>query len=555
MTSTTQFDTVLDKGGTPSGRVTPLELRGLLLDGGELAVFDVRETGVHSRDGHILLSGSLPLSHLELSIASLVPRRQTRIVLYDGGDNILAERAAKKLAELGYGNISILSGGTAAWREAGYELFTGVNVIGKAFGEFVEHFYSTPHLSVSEVKSRIDAGDNIVVLDSRTLPEFQNFSIPGAIALPGAELVYRFHEVVKDPNSLVVVNCAGRTRSIIGAQALIDAGVPNKVASLENGTMAWLIEGLELDSGKSNFAPLPTGSALQEAIAAANRLKARFGLKTIDKQTLKHFQNEQDAGVRTLYLLDVRGQEEFAAGHLPGSRLAPGGQLVQQTGQWVGSRNSRIVLVDNADGVRSAITAAWLVRINWAEVYILEDALTGELVTGAETVDITLPNVETIDPATLHQEIENGSVIVIDLDTSLNYERGHIPKAYFAIRSRLADDAARLPGDGSIILTSSDGKLAAFAAVDLAAATHRPVRVVAGGTTAWRNAGLPLETGAIALLHPFEDIWRTPYQYKEQSQRFAAFREYLDWEIELVNQLNRDGTANFRTFAEDKQSV
>ncbi|BAZ02536.1 rhodanese domain protein [Tolypothrix tenuis PCC 7101] len=386
MTSTTQLDTVLDKDDTPFRRFTPLELRGLLVDGEELAVFDVRETGVHSRDGHILLSVSLPLSHLELSIASLVSRRNTRIVLYDGGDNVLAERAAKKLAELGYSNISILSGGTAAWREAGYELFTGVNVIGKAFGEFVEHFYSTPHLSVSEVKSRIDAGDNIVVLDSRTLPEFQNFSIPGAIALPGAELVYRFHEVVKDPNSLVVVNCAGRTRSIIGAQALIDAGVPNKVASLENGTMAWLIEGLELDSGKSNFAPLPTGSALEEAIAAANRLKARFGLKTIDKQTLNHFQNEQDAGLRSplalaqpsLYLLDVRGQEEFAAGHLPGSRLAPGGQLVQQTGQWVGTRNSRIVLVDNADGVRAAITAAWLVRINWAEVYILEEALTGE---------------------------------------------------------------------------------------------------------------------------------------------------------------------------------
>ena len=253
MTSTTQLDTVLGRGDTPFGHVTPLELRGLLLDAGELAVFDIREIGVHSRDGHILLSVSLPLSQIELLIAALVSRRQTQIVLYDAGDDVLAERAAKRLAELDYSNISILSGGTAAWRDAGYKLFTGVNVIGKAFGEFVEHFYGTPHISVGEVKSRIDAGDNIVVLDSRTLPEFQNFSIPGAIALPGAELVYRFHEVVKDPNSLVVVNCAGRTRSIIGAQALINAGVPNKVASLENGTMAWLIEGLELEFGEVKF--------------------------------------------------------------------------------------------------------------------------------------------------------------------------------------------------------------------------------------------------------------------------------------------------------------
>ena len=99
-------------------------------------------------------------------------------------------------------------------------------VIGKAFGEFVEHRYGTPHLSVRDLKARVDAGENLVVLDSRPEPEFRNFSIPGAIDLPGAELVHRFHAAVSDASTLVVVNCAGRTRSIIGAQALINAGVP-----------------------------------------------------------------------------------------------------------------------------------------------------------------------------------------------------------------------------------------------------------------------------------------------------------------------------------------
>jgi rhodanese-related sulfurtransferase len=126
----------------------------------------------------------------------------------------------------------LLSGGARAWKDAGYELFTGSNVVGKAFGEFAEHIYGTPHISVQDAKKRIDAGENIVVLDSRPEREFLNFSIPGAIDLPGAELVYRFHTAVPDPDALVVVNCAGRTRSIIGAQALINAGVPNKVVSL-----------------------------------------------------------------------------------------------------------------------------------------------------------------------------------------------------------------------------------------------------------------------------------------------------------------------------------
>ena len=52
------------------------------------------------------------------------------------------------------------------------------------------------------------------------------------------------------PETLVVVNCAGRTRSIIGAQSLINAGVPNKVVALRNGTMGWNLAGFKPDSGR-----------------------------------------------------------------------------------------------------------------------------------------------------------------------------------------------------------------------------------------------------------------------------------------------------------------
>ncbi len=235
------------------GDVSAEALRQLISTRDEIAVVDARETFVHARDGHILLSVSLPLSQLELKSAALLPRRTVRIVVYDSGTGNLAARAAQRLVELGYRNVSVLNGGTAAWKAAGYSLFTGVNVVGKAFGEFVEHVQGTPHLSVQDVKARLDAGDNVVVIDSRTEPEFRNFSIPGAINTPGAEIVYRFYQAVPDPETLVVVNCAGRTRSIIGAQALINAGVPNKVVALENGTMDWLIAGFTLDSQKSNL--------------------------------------------------------------------------------------------------------------------------------------------------------------------------------------------------------------------------------------------------------------------------------------------------------------
>lgn len=536
---------IATSSGGLAAAITPAALRERLASGEEIAVIDVREGGRHASDGHILLSVSLPLSRLELRVAALIPRPSTPIVVYDGGEGDLAARAARCLAELGYTDIGLLAGGSAAWQAAGYELFTGSNVLGKAFGEYAEHVYGTPHLSAREVKSRIDAGENIVVLDSRPEQEFLNFSIPGAIDLPGAELVYRFHQAVPDPDALVVVNCAGRTRSIIGAQALINAGVPNRVASLANGTMDWLLDGFELQSGQANLAPPPSGAALEAAKAAARRLEQRFDLKIITRNQLAVFEREAQAGRRSLYLLDVRTREEFEAARYPGSRAAPGGQLVQQVGEWVGTQNSRIVLVDGPDRVRAAITASWLAQINWAEVFILADGLDGKVESGPATEVLAAPPpaIESLTVAQLRPLLDAGQAVVLDLDLSTAYRAGHIPGARFVLRSRLLADLPEPAGE--VVLTSSDGVLAAFAAADILRATGRTVRVLAGGTGAWRAAGLPLSSDVHPASHPQEDLWLTPYQRED---RFAAFRDYLDWEIGLVAQLERDRSAKFRTF-------
>ena len=125
-----------------AGRVSAAALAAMLEEGGELALLDVREEGVFAK-GHLFLAASLPLSRLELKLARLVPRRSTRIVLCDADDG-LAERAAAKLREFGYDDVAILTGGVNAWRALGRELFAGVYVPSKAFGEHVEHRDGTP---------------------------------------------------------------------------------------------------------------------------------------------------------------------------------------------------------------------------------------------------------------------------------------------------------------------------------------------------------------------------------------------------------------------------
>ncbi|GGF58500.1 sulfurtransferase [Azorhizobium oxalatiphilum] len=530
----------------PFPLLTAAQLRDAIAGSGEIAILDVRDEGVRSRDGHILQSVPLPLSLIELRIATLVPRQATRLVIYDDATDDQAFRAALKLRKLGYPDVSLLDGGIDTWRVAGFETYTGSNVLSKAFGEFVEHAYNTPHLSAREVKQRLDAGEDIVVLDGRTLQEFENFSIPGAHAVPNAELPYRIHEVVKSPETLVVVNCAGRTRSIIGAQALINAGVPNKVAALENGTMAWLFEGYKLDEGRPARPPEPSAEAREKARGSVAVLTKRFGIRHIDAQTLATFRSERDS--RSLYVYDVRTRAEYEAGHLPGALWAEGGQLVQAVDRWVGTRNSRIVLVDDADGVRAAITASWLVQLGWREVYVLAlDLAQATLEQGPERPPLAapVPEVESVSPHELERLLAAGEAVLFDLDTSLAYRAGHVPGARFAIRARLVRQAENLPA-GQIILTSPDATLARFAAEGLTRASKRHVRVLAGGTAAWRAAGLPLETGDTRLHHPTDDVWRSPYQV--DSDRHQAFRDYLAWEIGLLDQLARDGSVSFATY-------
>jgi rhodanese-related sulfurtransferase/predicted metal-dependent enzyme (double-stranded beta helix superfamily) len=499
---------------------------------GELAILDVREEGVHSR-GHLFLATCAPLSHLELRIARLVPRRTTRIVLVDD-DEALAQRAARVLRRLGYRDLHVLAGGMAAWKAAGFEVYSGVHVPSKAFGEHVEHHDHTPRIAAAELKAKLDAKEDLVVLDSRPMSEFRVMNIPGALDCPGAELVYRAQAAAPRPETLVVVNCAGRTRSIIGAQSLINAGIPNRVVALKNGTMGWHLAGLELERGKDRMAPVPSGVALQKAKAAAAKIAKRFGILGISVSELKKL-SEEDA--RTTYLFDVRSPEEYAAGHLAGSISAPGGQLVQATDSFAAVQGARMVLVDD-HGVRATLTASWLLQMGWPEVFVLSGA----------PLDSREPALAPSPPACalLVPEALQGrdDTLVLDFATSLQYRAGHIPGAAFAIRARLPNHLAAFTGP--LACTSPDGVFARFAAADLSALLKREVSALEGGTAAWRAAGLPMERGETRMLEPPEDVYYKPYDY--QSQVEAAMQDYLQWEVALVEQIRRDPDCRFRDF-------
>ena len=502
-----------------------------LAAGGELALLDVREQGVHYR-GHPFFACSAPLSRLELLIADLVPRRTATVVVLDGGNDGLSEKSQTKLKALGYSDVSILEGGCAAWQAAGLELFSGVNVPSKAFGEFVEHHYRTPRIAPGELK-RLQGIKQVLVLDSRPYEEYHRMNIPGGIDVPGAELAYRIHDLAPSPDTLVVVNCAGRTRSIIGCQSLRNAGIPNPVAALKNGTMGWELAGFSCERGAARVAPPPSEEGRKKAYAAAERVARRFDVRFCASEQMRSW--KRDVG-RTLYLLDVRTREEFERSHVAGSRHAPGGQLVQAADEYVGVRNARVVLVD-PDLVRAIMTASWLNQMGWDDVYVLEDAELTE--TGPRK-----PKIPGTPPWQTVSAIPEDAT-VLDLSTSLRFNQRHIPGAWWGVRSRFDHVKQNLLAFDFLILTSEDGVLAHLAAPEAQSLwPGAQVRVLEGGNGAWPG---PWESGVERSTTARDDVWYKPYDHASDFATHA--REYLEWEVALLDQIKRDPTIRFRAYS------
>ena len=343
-------------------------------DGAELAVLDIRPT---AEVGYAspLFATNLPADRLEAELDRFVPRRVVRPVLVDGGTGA-AKTAVARLGASGWTNIHYLEGGITAWIEGGVDSLPTFDIPGVPFVTKVRDEKGTPVVTATELQALRDRGEDLIVLDSRTVPEYSKEHVPGAVSVPGAELVLRFKDLVPSPDTKVLVSCAGLPRAILGAQTLIDAGVPNFVAYLDDGTKGWTNAGLKLETGKTAAYGEASDEARRFAEAHIATLAKGDALRYIDRGTAESWVGDN---ARTTYFLDVRTPEEFAAAHLPGSISSEGGQLLGVAYRTIAVRGSRVILVDDLLGVRARTVAHWLSRRGYEIAILLHDFAAAEL--------------------------------------------------------------------------------------------------------------------------------------------------------------------------------
>ncbi len=522
-------------------RIAAATLKAWLSDGREIALLDTREHGQYGA-GHPFFAVPLPYSRFELRLPALAPNRRARLVLYDDGDGI-AERGAERAAELGYDNVHVLDGGAPAWGRAGYTLFEGVNLPSKTFGELVELARHTPRITARELNDLQARGADLILVDGRPFEEFHRVNVPGGLCCPNGELALRIAALAPDPKTRVVVACAGRTRSIIGAQTLIDFGIANPVQALENGTQGWLLAGLELERGATRRAPeAPDAGDLDDMRARARRLAEARG---VGFATLGDVTAWLGAADRTTYLFDVRTSEEFDRDGPAAAVHAPGGQLVQATDHWVALRGARLVLLDD-EAVRAPVTASWLRQLGH-EAFVLNGGVTAArdvpVAPSAPAPAPALPMLDNLAPDALAAVLRDGSTRLLDLRPALSYRAGHVAGAAWSIRPRLAET---LSADGRpVVLIAEEDGVAVLVARDLRDAGVADLRRLTGGPGDWTAAGLEVvatpddPSDADCIDHLF-------FTHDRHQGNAEAARQDLAWEIGLVDRLDAQERGAFR---------
>lgn len=540
--------------------VTPSDLRKMQEGPPSYALIDVREKGEYTLC-HIEWASPVPRGDLEWRIRELVPNLATAIVLYCS-DGRRSRMAGETLERLGYQNVGSLNGGLEGWQAAGHPALYGWGVPGKDYGERISAFEDIPSIAPADLAARQQNGEQFVFLDVRTAGEYENGHLPGAHFVPIGQLPLEAMDLIGEGNQTVIVNCAGRTRSILGAYILRRMGL-RKVLALIGGTTVWnMVQGYPLEQGRDARADhTPSPGARQAAAAFAERLATEDGLPATP---LWQLQSLQQSGALH-YLIDVRLPGEYAAGHIPDAISCQVGLLPLFFEEIVGVRNAPVIMACDAR-VRAVLAASLYRGMGLPNTSFLEGGTVAwteaglPLETGKPERHIGRPerqvpgltearaHVNAVTPFALQHRLEHSNApVILDVRGGGDYAIGHLPGARWLSRSYLELRLGELVPDKSVpvVTICDDGIRSVLAAATLRDLGYQQVEVLEGGYPAWQSAGYPVEEGLGDAPLTLEEAKGDPFDpfYARRGALVASREEWeklLAWIEQLGHKFERE---------------
>jgi cystathionine beta-lyase len=517
-------------------KITPETVRSWISDKEEVAFIDVREIGQHT-NGHPFFSISIPYSLFEFNIKILVPNKQTRVILIDNNNGI-SDLVYNIAHQMGYSNISIIEGGVEEWVSAGYKLFDGINVPSKSFGELIEKYFHTPSITAKELAQKQKNNENYIVIDGRPFLEYNKMSIPKSICCPNAELFYRVSSHIKDMNTEIIINCAGRTRSIIGAQTLINFGIKNKVKALENGTQGWFLSELSLEHNKKKYLEvLPNDIETQQLQNKVLKLTNDLNIDLID---LKKAQELIIDKKKSTFIFDVTTSKTISI--TPGTIMnVPGGQLIQATDKYIGVWKATVILVDDGDLIRAGTTSFWLKKMGY-EVYILKEGLLkAQTLKFTKEIDHKLIDLDFIN---LEDLVKIKKQILYDIRSSKDFCKMRIKNSIWLNRAHLYREKTKT--DDPIIIITDNLEKASLIVKDLKQKDKGAIIKVYKWSQNEITSYPSLIDVTIETLSKQNNIDFNFHTHMRHDGNKEHAKQYLEWEINLVSKMDKQELSFFK---------
>jgi rhodanese-related sulfurtransferase len=313
----------------------------------------------------------------------------------------------------------------------------------------------------------------------------------------------------------------------------------NNVRALKNGTMGWVLTGLQLESAPARVAPTVPRESRKEAREIALRIAEEERLSWVSARELLNHLSKNDGGVT--YLIDVRSESEYEEGHIPGSLNIPGGQAVQRADDFVAVKNGRIVFVSN-QSARAVMAAYWYRQMGFQDVKVLHGGLEawrengGAVESGGSQkeplgFEAAKKSARVLAPGEVTSMLQSSTASALHVGSSADFAAAHLSGSKWISRGWLELKLPSLLTDKAqpIVISCRDGQESIFAARTLAEMDYKEILVLDGGVQTWARAGYPTARGLDSCLVEPNDVVLSPSVKGDKE----AMRRYLEWEVKL----------------------
>src|SRR5215510_6404436 len=288
-------------------------------------------------------------------------------------------------------------------------------------------------------------------------------------------------------------------------------------------------------------APAAPDESRKQAREIALRIAEEEGISWVSAREITAHSPNNDRGVT--YLVDVRSECEYEAGHIPGSLNIPGGQAVQRADDFLAVKNSRIIFISD-QSARAVMAAYWYRQMGFPDVRVLQGGLEAWRESG-RTVESGAPQTEPLGFETAKKlartlvadevnSLLRSSPVILHVGSSADFAVKHLPGSKWISRGWLELKLPSLWTDKArpIVLACSDGQSSILAGKTLGEMGYKEVFVLNGGVRMWERAGYATTKGLESCLVEPNDVVLSPSVKGDKE----GMRRYLEWEIKLTQQ-------------------